>query len=74
MPWFQRSPHLLAEMTSALCSHFPALWLAVEGTTAVIRGCLSLRDPVTGLEYDRYTVVIELAEDYQKSLPIVRET
>lgn len=73
-PWFQRSPTALEEVRDALRSKFPSLWLSIDGSTVKLRGALPLVDPLTGSEFDRYEIVVELPRDYPRSVPTVRET
>lgn len=73
-PWFRRSPTALEEVRDALRSSFPSLWVSIDGSTVTLRGTLPLVDPLTGSEFDRYEIVVELPRDYPRSVPTVRET
>lgn len=73
-PWFQRSPTALEEVRNALSSSFPSLWVEIDGSTVTLRGTLPLFDPLTGSQFDRYEIVVELPRDYPRSVPTVRET
>lgn len=73
-PWLQRSPALLAELRSKIRTCFPSLWIGIDGSTVTLRGTLPLFDPITGIDFDRFEIAVELPKDYPKSVPSVRET
>lgn len=70
--WYDENPEFFAREKAEVETAYPQLNFNIEQETVVIRGTF----PVVcdGKTLDRYAVEIELANNYPKSLPIVRET
>lgn len=73
-PWHKSRPELVEEIRGSLQRDYPALHLVIDGESgrAAVRGTFPVRSP-DGVERDRYSVSIELPDDYPTGLPVVRE-
>lgn len=72
MTWFEKDPAALATLERTLRARYPTLHAFIEKGMCVVHGTLPIEHQ--GSIADRYTLSIELPEDYPRSLPVVWET
>jgi len=72
-PWYITNPEAFQEFKGSIDSKYATLHVLIENDIVYIRGGLILEAP-NGKEIDRYSVEIQIPDDYPKSVPIVKET
>lgn len=72
--WFLRNPELLYEIKDLVLRHYPTLHVIDENNKIYLRGSLYVFDLDNKIEIDRYSIEIELPDDYPKAIPLIRET
>ena len=72
-PWHVANSEAFQEFQRSVESKYATLRVVVENDVVYIRGGLILEAP-DGRELDRYSIEIQIPDDYPKNVPIVRET
>jgi len=71
-PWYVANLEAFHEFQRSVESKYPTLRVVVKNDVVYVRGGLILEAP-DGRELDRYSIEIQIPDDYPKSVPIVRE-
>jgi len=71
-PWHLKKPDLLSQVRSDLRPAFPNLHVFLEDTQVFVRGSFPVVHESRTLA--RYSIEIELLQDYPDSIPLVKET
>lgn len=71
-PWHVANPEAFQEFQRSIDSKYATLRVLVENDVVYIRGGLIL-EALDGRELERYSIEIQIPDDYPKSVPIIRE-
>lgn len=72
--WYVKNPALLRELNEIIQKEYPTLHVQVENSIVYLRGSFFIRTIDKTCVIDRYSIEIQLPNDYPRSVPIVRET
>jgi len=71
-PWYVANPEAFQGFKRAIDGKYATLRVIVENDIVYIRGGLIL-EAADGRELDRYSIEIQIPDDYPRSVPVVRE-